>query len=145
MTHKILIAFLCLITTLGLAACKPKVSEENKSRFQVAGIDNGQDVAVFLEDLKQAVANDDRKKVASMIRYPFATYDLGEKVKDYPAPEDVIADYDQLFKPQVKEAVANATMDNLFANQQGGMIGQGQIWFTPHDGKIKINAVQTIN
>ena len=135
--------YILMIATLsfGLVACKP----EQPSRFAVAGVDNERTVEKVLTKLQKAVAEDDRKTVVSMIRYPFATYDLGEKIKDYPTPEDVLADYDLLFNQEVKDAIASANMDNIFANQEGIMLGQGEIWFNNASGELKINAVQNIN
>lgn len=137
---------ICVVVALSfiVVACERDTSAQD-TRYAVAGVDDAKAVEKFVSGLQKAVAMDDRKAVADMIHYPFATYDLGEKVKDYPAPADVIADYDVLFNQEVKDVIAAAKPETFFANQEGIMLGQGEIWFNLFDGELKINAVQNIN
>lgn len=144
------------VAALTLAACKDEqslsgtnetasIQKADQSRFYVAGIDSDQMVSDFLDTVKQAVANDDRKKVASLIQYPMGIYDGGELIKTYPDSASVLESYDTIFDDEVKSELAKATFDTLFVTQEGVMIGQGQIWFNEFDGAMKIMVVQNIN
>ncbi|KQZ14463.1 hypothetical protein ASD44_10565 [Mesorhizobium sp. Root554] len=96
----------------------------------------------FLETLQKAVATDDRKAVAAMIDYPFQARinDKATKLRD---AAHFIADYEKIMTPKVKHAVANQTYATLFANWQGVMIGDGEVWFSGigETGKIKVTAI----
>lgn len=144
------------IAVLTMAACKEETSSNqtnetasiektDQSRFYVAGIDNEKAVSDFLDTIKQAVANDNREKISSLINYPMNIYDGGELIKTYPDSASVLENYDLIFSDQVKSELAKATFDTLFVTQEGIMIGQGQIWFNEFDGNMKIMVVQNIN
>ncbi len=96
----------------------------------------------FFETLQKAVAADDRKAVAAMVDYPFQARinDKATRLKD---AAHFVADYEKIVTPKVKQAVANQTYATLFANWQGVMIGDGEVWFSGIGGndKIKITAI----
>ncbi|MGK9236217.1 hypothetical protein KXS07_30640 [Inquilinus limosus] len=92
----------------------------------------------FFTKLKKAVAESDKETVASMIDYPFQARINGKaaKVRDQ---EHFVADYDQIVTPKVKNAVAKQTYETLFANWQGVMIGDGEVWFSGICNDAKCN------
>ena len=96
----------------------------------------------FFDTLQKAVAADDRKAVAAMIDYPFQARinDKATKLRD---AAHFIADYEKIVTPKVKKAVANQTYATLFANWQGVMIGDGEVWFSGigDNAKIKVTAI----
>ncbi|XSG82578.1 MAG: hypothetical protein ACPW61_02020 [Methyloligella sp. ZOD6] len=96
----------------------------------------------FFEKLKTAVAADDKETVAAMVDYPFQARidDRAIKIKDR---KHFVSDYETVITPEVKQAVAQQTYGTLFANWQGVMIGDGEIWFSGigDDNKIKIIAI----
>lgn len=96
----------------------------------------------FLETLQKAVAADDRKAVAAMIDYPFQARinDKATKLRD---SAHFITDYEKIMTPKVKQAVAKQTYATLFANWQGVMIGDGEVWFSGigNTEKIKVTAI----
>lgn len=97
----------------------------------------------FFEKLKKAVAENDKEAVASMVEYPFKARINGKAVTVRDAAH-FAADYDKVFTAKVKEAVANQTYPNLFANWQGVMIGDGEVWFSGignNNTVVKITAV----
>lgn len=96
----------------------------------------------FLEQLQRAVAADDKQAVAAMIDYPFAARINGKAVK-IRDPKHFVADYDKVITPKIREAVAKQRYEDLFANWQGVMIGDGEIWFSGiGDGStVKIIAI----
>lgn len=99
----------------------------------------------FFEKLKKAVAENDKKAVASMVDYPFMARidDRAVTIRD---AAHFVADYDKVFTTKVKRAVSNQTYPSLFANWQGIMIGDGEVWFSGicSDESCKQQAVKII-
>lgn len=144
------------LAILTMTACKPEqstapaeetasVEKTDQSRFHVAGIDDDQEVSDFLDTIKQAVAQDNREKIASLIRYPMGIYDGGELIRTYPNSASVLENYDSIVTDQVKSTLSTTNFDGLFVTQEGVMVGQGQIWFNQIDGDMKIMVIQNIN
>jgi hypothetical protein len=96
----------------------------------------------FFDALKKAVANDDKAAVAAMIDYPFQAR-IGGKAKKIRDAAHFIADYDRIVTDRVKQALAAQSYETLFANWQGVMIGDGEIWFSGvgNGNVVKITAI----
>lgn len=96
----------------------------------------------FLAELQAAVAADDRSAVAAMVSYPLNTKVDGAAVSIDSAAA-FVDQYGALMTEKVTEAVAEQTYAGLFANAQGAMIGDGEIWFTGvgEDETVKIIAI----
>lgn len=96
----------------------------------------------FFETLQKAVGAGDKAAVAALVSYPFQARvnDKAIKLRD---AAHFVADYDKIVTPKVKQAVANQKYETLFANWQGVMIGDGEVWFSGIGGndKIKITAI----
>ncbi len=84
--------------------------------------------AAFFDKLKKAVGAGDKETVASMVDYPFQARINGKAVKIRDR-KHFVADYDQIVTGKVKAALARQTYATLFANWQGVMIGDGEVWF----------------
>lgn len=82
----------------------------------------------FFDRLKKAVGSGDKETVASMVDYPFQARIKGKAVK-IRDQKHFVADYDQIITSKVKDALARQTYATLFANWQGVMIGDGEVWF----------------
>jgi len=83
----------------------------------------------FFDNLKKAVAAGDKAAVAAMIEYPFQASIGGKSIKIRDTAH-FIADYDQIITAKVKHALQGQTYETLFANWQGVMVGDGEIWFS---------------
>lgn len=96
----------------------------------------------FFTTFQKAVADGDKAKVASLVDYPFQARIKGKAVKLRDAAH-FIADYDLIVTDKVKHAVAAQTYAGLFANWQGVMIGDGEVWFSGVGaaGTVKITAI----
>lgn len=99
----------------------------------------------FVIQLKKAIRNNNKDKMAEMISYPLRINKMDDEKSFYLKNSDqFLKKYSQLFNNKMKKAVAD---DNgpLFCNYQGAMIAGGWIWFTPiDDGSLKIiSIVQT--
>ena len=112
--------------------------------YAAAGISEPEHVTQFLARLKQAVAANDRGAVAAMVSYPLRVHPVGRPAKTYGNAAALRADYPNVFTPGVVNAVAAAEPDNLFARDQGVMIGQGEIWMNEVAGSMKIVTVNLI-
>lgn len=101
--------------------------------YAAAGISDPAHVTQFLARLKQAMAADDRAAVAAMVNYPITV-----QSRTYRDAAALRANYARVFTPEVKAAVATARADDLFARDQGVMIGNGEIWMNEISGSMKI-------
>lgn len=77
--------------------------------------------------LQQGVASEDRAAVATLMRYPLRVETAAGKreIADAAAFQ---RDYAQIITTPVAQAIAAQSFDTVFANQQGVMIGSGQVW-----------------
>lgn len=83
----------------------------------------------FLSELKTAVELDQRSKVANMIRFPVpvGTPKRRLQIKDR---EEFLYNYEPIVTSKVKATLANEVSSKcLFANWQGFMVGDGEVWF----------------
>lgn len=111
------------------------------TRLHMAGIEDNQDARDFLAHLKAAARDDDRQSLAAMIRYPLTIYADGQEVATYLGAEALLADFDAVFTPPVMGAIEAAEYETLFVNDQGAMIGDGELWFDGWDGQIAVKAI----
>lgn len=124
--HRTFLAALC-IGLAGIAAAQAQSTEEMNATLDDLFGDHAPYHA-FFEKLKKAVAENDKKAVAAMVEYPFKARidDRAVTIRD---AAHFVEDYDKVFTPKVRKAVSSQTYPNLFANWQGVMIGDGEIWF----------------
>jgi hypothetical protein len=83
----------------------------------------------FLAELQKAVAAADKPAVAGLIGYPLKTKVAGKATTLHNAQE-FTAHYDALMTAKITGAVKGQAYGKLFANAQGVMIGDGEIWFS---------------
>lgn len=93
-------------------------------------------MSAFLMDLQSAVTGNDRAAVASMVSYP-----LHVGAKNYTSSATLIADFDKIFTPSIKAAIANARSSTMSSSAQGPTIGNGQILLINSNGFPKIASV----
>ncbi len=96
-------------------------------RFGVAGLTE-KEASDFLTALQAAVAQDNRGQVADMVAFPLEVNVGGARVT-VPSKQEFVDSYAQIIDPGVKAAIQAQTVDGLFVNWQGVMIGQGEVWF----------------
>lgn len=95
----------------------------------------------FLASLKAAVKSPDKRKVAAMVRYPLLINTSNGR-KQIGTSAQLIAEYDRLFTTSVRKAIEEQTAACLFANWQGVMIGDGEVWFDEQpNGILKIKTL----
>jgi len=108
------------------SSAKPCERDQSPPMFSVAG--SSEEVArAFLVALQKAVASDDRRKVASMIRYPIVAWARDRSVL-FKTPASLVASYELIFTAALKKTIAEARTECLFTNWKGVMIHDGEIW-----------------
>lgn len=83
---------------------------------------------LFLIGLQIAVVTGDRSRVARIVDYPLEVR-IGDEQATLRKADELVGRYEDLFTPEVVEAIERQTYGTLFANDQGVMIGDGQVWF----------------
>lgn len=77
--------------------------------------------------LQQGVARGDRAAVAALMRYPLRV-DVAGKQRQIRDAATFEREYDSIVTRNVARTIAAQSFDTVFANQQGVMIGNGQVW-----------------
>jgi len=117
------------------------VAEVNQRLDELFGVH--EPYRAFFAQLQKAVAADDRQAVAAMVEYPIEATIGGRNVKIRDA-KHFVTNYGKVITPKVKDAVIRQRYEDLFANWQGVMIGDGEVWFSGIDGKNTVKII-TIN
>lgn len=115
-------------------------TKQSRNPYEVAGIDDPAAFHQFFFTFQQAVKNNDKKAVSSMIDYPLNVNADGKTYKITNAAR-FIAKYDSVMTPEVKRTLAYAIEDDLFVSWRGVMVGSGELWFGQFNDKIALFAV----
>ncbi|MGE6333731.1 hypothetical protein [Stenotrophomonas sp. NPDC077659] len=75
---------------------------------------------------KAAVVGGDRAAVVEQVRFPLNVTD-GKKIT---GPGEFQRNYEKIITPAVVKAMSGQDFGKVFVNQQGVMIGDGQVWLT---------------
>lgn len=96
------------------------------------------EVASFLSKLKDAVKSNELKNIEILFHYPFELC-LGNNKKIIISSKLLFKKYyEQITGGKFKEVVNKSSIDTLFVNSQGFMIGNGEVWFEPRLGIITV-------
>lgn len=109
-----------------------KTEEETTQSVEESVVDysvftnlDSQTVQEFATNVQKKVADKDWASLAEDISYPITvgseTFDTAEQLAAF--------DFDQILTDDFYNAVAKTDCSNLFANAEGAMLGDGQIWF----------------
>lgn len=137
-----LIALVLLTAARGVAAQSIPVPPGCPgSTVDLQGADVAQTSRAFLSELQAAVKRDQREKIASMISYPLLVLH-GTHRTHIRTKAQFLGHYDAIFTPHVRQAIARQSARCLFGNDQGAMIGNGEVWFSRQaTGTMKIITV----
>ena len=121
--------------------------DDKDQRIQeIAGL-NPVLVNKFLEDLKKNIAEGNKAEVSQRVAYPLRLH-LGSQQRLIRTPAEFIKSYDKIITAKVKAAILEQTFEGLFVNQNGLMIGAGELWFSAlpdEDGKFSLYRIIAIN
>jgi hypothetical protein len=89
----------------------------------------------FLAKFQDALKSNNREAVASLVNYPLLVPDeAGKRIR---SRAQLLASFDRIFTPPIRNAILKGTPDDVWGNYRGFMIGSGVIWF---DSIIPSNA-----
>ncbi len=102
----------------------------------------------FLAGLQFAAAKRDAYLVAEYVEFPI-TVTVGGKPLTLNGYADFIDAFDKVMPPHVLKAIVDQTYETLFVNDEGVMIGNGEVWFSmtmsddavPEPIGIKVTAI----
>ena len=105
----------------------PAAAAEGDARARIESVlgDAAQYEKVF-NAFKTAVVGGDRAAVVEEVRFPLNIAG-GKKIT---GPGEFQRNYEKIITPAVVKAVSEQEFGKVFVNQQGVMIGDGQIWLT---------------
>ncbi len=105
----------------------PAAAEEGDARTRIDSVlgDAAQYEKVF-NAFKTAVVGGDRAAVVEEVRFPLNIAG-GKKIT---GPGEFQRNYEKIITPAVVKAVSGQDFGKVFVNQQGVMIGDGQVWLT---------------
>ncbi len=100
----------------------------------------------FMKHVKESIIKGDKDWIANNIEYPIKAYkrskigiaDMRIEIKN---KEELIKQFDLIFIPSFKAKIKSDVASNIWGNNQGYMLGNGDIWVNLYDDKIKIAAI----
>ncbi|WP_051261404.1 hypothetical protein [Desulfovibrio inopinatus] len=111
-------------------------------QYSVAGVDDDAVVKDFVLKLKGIVEKNDAAAFAQILSYPLTVRSDNGVVATVKNEKQAVQKYSVMVNAKVKQAVLSQDPDTLFANYQGIMIGDGEIWLSPDEhGLLKIIAI----
>lgn len=124
---------LLLIGFAGLHAQGPVVPPCKGSTVDTYDATVAASSRAFVVELQKLVRAGDKREIATLVGYPIrANKPVDGRLSHTMIRNKAqfVAAYDSLFNKHVKEAILNPdAVQCLFANDQGFMIGDGQVWF----------------
>src|SRR5437763_851998 len=96
-TTGLLLLVLCTAMTL---------AHPQQGRFSVAGLDSDREVEEFFLSFREAIANGDKKSVASMVSYPIRVTLVSGQRKKIRSVAGFIAEYHRIFDNEFRRVIA---------------------------------------
>ena len=100
---------------------------QDEGRFAVAGLKE-REVEIFFNSFKEAIAKDDKRKVAAMVSYPIKVYLPSNRAVKIVNTARFIKFYDQIFDEKFKKLIAATEFKDLWAKSSGVAMPRGEIW-----------------
>ena len=99
-----------------------------------AGVSDPLAVKTFIRKLQVWVRDNQVDSISRYMQYPMRNPGIKDKT-------DFRLNYGDYITDGVKPALADQRLNQIFRNEQGVMIGQGQIWLRQKDNNIQIIAI----
>ena len=110
----------------------------------IAAASQGQSPSLFVSNLQQAVARNDRRAVAGMVRYPLDVTAGGLQIPVADA-DAFVKLYDTIVSPAVKQVIARArvpadgkTAPGVVRSTSGAITFEGAVTITPVNGGFRV-------
>jgi hypothetical protein len=104
------------------ATSEKSLNSDDVDYYSVSTSKSKQEVEVFAKAVKTSILNDDWLTISKMTAYPITIQGV-----EYVDAES-LANTDLVLGEEYKKALEAASCENLFANSQGIMIGDGEVW-----------------
>lgn len=98
--------------------------------YRVAGFPDARQVHAVIAELQAAVARGDAKAVSEHVRFPLRL-NSATGITQIPDAATFAAEFNQIFPPEVRSALAKCPRSALFSSAEGVMIGSGDLWLAP--------------
>ncbi|HTE27427.1 hypothetical protein [Flavitalea sp.] len=102
--------------------------------WENAGVSDPLALKKFIRKLQVWVRDNQVDSISGYLVYPMRNPGIKDK-------SDFKLNYRDYITDGVKAALADQRLNQVFRNEQGAMIGQGQIWFRQKDNNIQIIAI----
>lgn len=86
-------------------------------------------LASFARALQLVVSSHNAALVAELVAFPLRV-NRTNREPAFLSERQFLASFDEVFTPEVSEAVASQDPDALFENWQGAMFGRGAVWIS---------------
>jgi hypothetical protein len=117
---------------VSLKSTDPGIMTE-ADRYDVAGAKDAALIETNAQTFWQAVTSNQPDKAAALVSYPLAYTESGRRTLVH-TPADFEKKFPAIFTPSYVAQLKSITPKAMFADQQGIMLGSGQVWFNA-DGK----------
>ena len=137
--------YILLASLLCCAASSPLFSQSaddtkacDGSTVDTQGAQTAKAARAFLVQLQAAVQANDKNKIAGMISFPLNVIQAGKRTR-VREKSVFLAHYDTIVNAHVKQTILKQSSRCLFGNDNGEMIGNGEVWFSEMgNGSVKI-------
>lgn len=81
-----------------------------------------------MKHVKSSILSDDKLWIADYINYPLKTTLNGQRSITIKSKKQLITNFDKVFHRAFKDKIKTFCTCNLFYNDYGAMLGNGEIW-----------------
>jgi len=114
--------------------------EQKPNRYEVAGITNPVAFEAFFGQLQKAVKRGDKNEVAKNVKYPLRVNKEGAS-RFVHNEKQFLTEYDLIMTGKVRQALLQQKVTNTFVNDQGVMVGDGELWLGQFGNEFGIFAI----
>lgn len=126
---KLLGLFFVVSMVLSVPAFSTTTEEINTRLDQLYG--SHKKYHTFFDDFQAEISKGDKQKVANRISYPLKSVKIKGKNVIIWTKSQFIKNYNQIITFKIKKAILDQQFENLFARDQGIMIGNhGEVWIS---------------
>jgi hypothetical protein len=142
LTQRVILMAAIAIGALQLAVSAQMAAQScENSTVDTQGEQTAKVSRAFLAELQAAVRANDKQKIAGMISYPL-NVNHGTNRTRVRSKDALLAQYDAIFTVQIRKDILAQSSKCLFGNDNGAMVGNGDLWFSEiNNGPVKIYAV----
>ena len=109
-------------------------------KYSVAGIEDEKKFDKFFLDFKAKIAAGDKAGVSSLFNFPML-FNIDGKSKKITTKADFENQFAGLFDKNMTQAIADTSVEDLWARDQGATTPGGDLWFTEENGHYAIKAI----